>query len=199
MNYIYLTASTEQIEKHRKLFKSLLSFFDSRGYKNSNDYLNSLTSGMPNPDVDKKDFHSRTRKRIKRAVLLVADISDSSITIGTLIEFAISNNIPALCICDKKFKGDLPSILKHYDSKLFTLLLYDKDDLHPQLSKYLDSFTKAKIKFNAFISPEMDSYMKWYAKRHHISKSNFFRDLLQETMQKDKEYIKALGPNNNKT
>lgn len=196
--YVYITASTEWTNRNKKLYQRILGVLSDWGFQNSNDYVNSIINNTPNPDIDKKDFHIITRKRIKKAGLLLADISDPSVTIGTLIEYAISNNIPVLSICNKNNKKDLPSIIRHYDSSLFTLKIYNKKNIEDVLRKYLETFKRGKVKFNAFISPSLDSYMKWYSRRYHISKSDFVRDMILEKMEKDKEFSKTLPNQENK-
>jgi hypothetical protein len=190
--YVYYTSSTEWTRKNRSLFRKVLLLLKDLDFKNTNDYVNYLLENIPNPDEDKKDFHIRVRKRIKKADLLIADISNPSVTLGTLIEYAINNNIPVLSLVEKKYKHDTPSLIKHYDSRLFTLLEYEKQNIDTVLKKYFENFRKGKIKFNAFITPELDSYMNWYSKKFHISKSDFVRELIFQKMKSDKDYKKIL-------
>lgn len=194
--FAYLTASTEWVKNNKKMFGRLLKILTSLGYTNTNEYFTSLLDNTPNPDKNKKNLHIRTRERIKKADLLITDISDPSVTIGMLIEYAISNNIQVLCLCQNKHKKDIPSIIRYYDSRLFTLLLYDDGDFEKLLRNYLENFTKEKVKFNAFISLELDSYMKWYSTKYRISKSDFVRDLILSKMKTDREYQKTLSGNN---
>lgn len=193
--FAYLTASTEWVNNNKKMFDLLLEVLSGLGYSNTNEYISSLLNNVPNPDDNKKNFHLRTIKRIKKAEVLIADISDPSVTIGALIEYAISNNIPVLCLCHEAYKKDIPSLMKYYDAKLFTLTLYNPENLEKLLKNYFDSFKKGKVKFNAFIPLELDSYMKWYSRKYHIAKSDFVRDLILEKMKADKEYNKILPDN----
>lgn len=195
MLYTYLTASTEWVKNNKKTFGLLLEVLSDFGYSNTNEYISSLLNGVPNPDDNKKNFHLRTIKRIKKAQLLIADISDPSVTIGALIEYAVSNNIPVLCLCNEAFKKDIPSLMKYYDAKLFTLALYNPENLENLLKNYFETFKKGKVKFNVFIPLEMDSYMKWYSRKYHIAKSDFVRDLILEKIKTDKEYNEILPEN----
>lgn len=196
---IYLAASTERIHEEKDFFKKLLLILKDLGYENTNRYLDKIVLNKPDLDESKINLHKITKKRIKDSVLLICDISDPSITLGTLIEYAITDNIPVLCICDNRRKKDLPTILKYYDSSLFTLLLYDEDSIEIQLFNYFKNFKRSKIKLNVFISPEIDSYMKWYAKKHTSSKSDIVRDLLVEKMNQDEGYKNELSISSNKT
>ncbi len=193
--YTYLTASTEWVKNNQKMFGRLLAILSDLDYLNTNEYISSLLNGVPNPDDNKKNFHLRTIKRINKAQLLIADISDPSVTIGALIEYAISNNIPVLCLCHEAYKKDIPSLMKYYDAKLFTLTLYNPENLENLLKNYFETFKKGKVKFNAFVPLELDSYMKWYSRKYHITKSDFVRDMILDKMKTDKEYSKILPDN----
>lgn len=189
--YVYLASSTERTISAKEVFKEILSILKKYGYINTNQYLNSLVENKPNPDSNFHSLHKITRQRIKKSAILICDLSNPSITLGALIEYAVNENIPVLCMCDREMKNHLPTLVKYYDSKILTLLIYDKDNLEYELEKYLKNFKPQKVKFNVFINPEVDSYMKWYAKKHLISKSDFFRDLINEKIINDQDYKKS--------
>lgn len=195
--YAYITASTERTKKNIPLFKEILKISSGYGFKNTNDYLNSIINNKPNPDIDKKDFHIKVRKRIKKADLMIADISDASVTLGTLIEYAVTNNIKVLCLVDNRYKSDLPSIMRHYDSRYFALLEFNEDTLTSVLNEYFTNFKKAKIKLNVNVTTELDSYLNWYAKKYHVAKSDLIRNLIITKLKNDKDY-KNILPSNTK-
>lgn len=189
--YVYLASSTERITTTKDIYRGILRVLKNYGYVNTNQYLNSLIEGKSNPDKNLHSLHKVTKQRIKKSTILICDISNPSITIGALIEYAVNENIPVLCLCDRKMKNHLPTLVKYYDSKILTLLIYDEDSLEYEVEKYVKNFKPSKIKFNVFISPEVDAYMRWYSRKHLSSKSDFFRDLISEKIKNDHEYKKA--------
>ena len=188
--YVYLASSTERIISEKGVYKDILRILKDYGYVNTNQYLSSLVEEKPNPDSNLHSLHRVTKQRIKKSALLICDISNPSITLGALIEYAVNENIPVLCLCDTKVKNHLPTLVKYYDSKILTLIVCDEDSLEYELEKYLKNFKPSKVKFNVFISPEVDSYMKWYSRKHLTSKSDFFRDMINDKITKDVEYKK---------
>lgn len=188
---VYLSASTEQTELNKKVYIKILKILESFDMENSNPYSSAIIEGsdkQPMPD----DLYDIALRSVMNSDLLMIDVADKSVSLGILIEFARNNNIPTLCICDENDKHKIPRILIHRKkSHLFSLIIYNSDNMEKLLSEFFEKFKKNKVKFNVFITPEMDSYMKWAAKRKKLSsKSDFFRDLIESQIKEDPEYNK---------
>lgn len=186
---VYISASTERTENNRALYSTILKLLDDLDIANNNSYFAAIVQEkkkIPLPNF----LYETTLKRINNSDLLIVDISQPSVSIGILIEFAQNNNVPILCICEESYRMNIPRILTHRKkSNLFTLLVFNKDDIQQQLNIFFDSFRRNKVKFNVFISPEIDSYMKSVVKkRKYSSKSDFFRDLIETHMKNDVDY-----------
>lgn len=187
----YISASTERTEENKELYKKILVVLDEYNIENENPYFSGIIENqikIPLP----KDLYDVALKSVSNSDLLILDISDQSISLGILIEYARNNNIPVLCICDIKHVDKIPRILIYKrNSHLFSIIKYKENTIEPDLRHYLDNFKKNKIKFNVFITPEIDSYMKWGAKKKNLSsKSDFFRNLIEDQMKEDPEYTK---------
>lgn len=189
MNYIYLTVSTERAAENKTFYKQILYRLKELDFINNNDHIEA-TLNIPtaeNTDND-NDFYKDSLKRIKKSLILIADVSYPAVSIGTQIEFAISNNIAVLCLCDQEYEKDLSMVLKNYSSSLYTLKVYNKDNIKQVLEEYFNSFRKNKIKFNVFIDNEIYSYLEWYAKSKRMTKSNAFREIVLEKKKNDKNF-----------
>ncbi len=186
---VYLTSTTERMGDNKEQFRSILEIFRSLDIENSNPYLTSVVENKDKVPLP-PDLYEVALKSVSNSDLLMVDITDQSISLGILIEFARYNNVPILCICEDSNQANIPNILTHKrNSQIFNLLIFNKSNLSKQLSHFLSSFKKNKVKFNVFISHEIDSYMKWAAKkRRYASKSDFFRDLIEQRMRDDPEY-----------
>lgn len=189
---VYLSASTEQTEASKVLYKKILKILESFDMENSNPYSAAIIQGdvkQPMPD----DLYDIALRSVMNSDLLMIDIADKSISLGILIEFARNNNIPTLCICNEDDQAKIPRILIHRKkSHLFSLLIYNSKNMEKLLGDFFEKFKKNKVKFNVFITPEIDSYMKWAAKRKKLpSKSDFFRDLIESQIKNDPEYNKG--------
>lgn len=188
--YAYVSSSTERITAAKNIFGDILNVLKKNNYENTNQYLEALILDKQNPDINLHSLHRVTKQRIKKSSILICDISNPSITMGALIEYAVNQNIPVLCLCDIKMSNHLPTLVKYYDSKILTLLIYSEDTLEYELDKYLKNFKPSKIKFNVFINPDVDNYMNWYSHKHGTSKSEFFRELVGGKISSDKDYKK---------
>ncbi len=187
----YISASTENTEANHGLFKKVLDILDQYDIENSNPYFTGIIENRAKIPLP-KDLYDVAIKSVSNSDLLIVDISDQSISLGILIEYARNNNIPVLCLCDKNSIEKIPRILIYKrNTHLFSIIKYKKNTIEQDLRHYLDNFKKNKIKFNVFITPEIDSYMKWGAKKKKLpSKSDYFRHLIEEQMKIDPEYSK---------
>ncbi len=187
---VYVTASSKRTRANADLYKKVLNVLEEYQFNNVNKYFSDIVDRKVDGQ-NKHTLYETSLKQLKKSALLIVDVSDQSVTLGVLIEYARSNNIPILILCEDAFRDTVPKIfLYKNNSNQFTLLIYKHDDIDLYLRSYLDNFKKNKIKFNVFLTPEFDNYMNWYAKKHNISKSDLFRDLLIEKLSTDQEYLK---------
>jgi len=56
------------------------------------------------------------------------------------------------------------------------------------LKKFLKEAPKTRIKFNMFITYELERYLSYLSKKNRIPKSEVVRRLLQDKLKVDKEY-----------
>lgn len=188
---VYLSASTERTEQYKNVYINILKILESFDIENSNPYSSAIIQGkekQPMPD----DLYDIALRSVVNSDLLMIDVADKSISLGILIEFARNNSIPVLCICDEEEKSNIPRILiRRKKSHLFNLITYNSTNLEQLLIQFFEKFKKNKVKFNVFITPEIDSYMKWAAKKRKLSsKSDFFRVLIESQIENDPEYNK---------
>lgn len=157
---VYFSASTERTEKSKELYREIINILDSLDMENSNPYLTAIVEEKSRSPLP-KDLYEVALRSVSNSDLLIVDISEQSLSVGILIEFALNNSIPVLCICEEIYQMNIPRILTHRkQSTLLTLLVFNNENINEKLNRYFESFKKNKIKFNVFISPEIDSYMK---------------------------------------
>lgn len=181
---VYFTAASKRIRKHPKFYSNLLKFLESQGFKNNNNHISDLLSKKIIRKKD-TDIYQSSSNKISKANCVIADISEPSTTVGTIIEIAHDKSLPVLCICDEPKKHNIPTVILNRDSRFFTLKVYDKKNVESIIQEYFQNFIKPRIKFNVFIDSEIDNYLKRNAKRLNISKSDFFRQLVRDEMYRD--------------
>lgn len=143
-----------------------------------------MASGNVDADVD-KDIYQKTMSLVKNADCLIADITKASISVGALIEVALNNNVPILCLYEEDHIENLPTIIKNKKTKILTIESYNHQNIKNKLREYFDNFKNPSIKFNVFIDREIDNYLKLSSKKLGISKSEYFRKTIRKEMTKN--------------
>lgn len=184
---VYLTASTKRIIKEKAIFREVLEILKDFGFKNTNEYLGDIITNKLKIE-EHLQLHKETVRRIKSSALVICDVSDPSVTLGSLIEVAINHHVPVLCLYENKYEERVPTLIKNYSREALKLKVFSKNNLKEILTNFLESFKKSRIKFNVFIDSKINDYMEWYSERHKTSKAELFRGLILEKMKKDKNY-----------
>ena len=185
---VYLTAPSDRVKRNRKLYNDVLGTLNKQKFRNTNDYIELLTK---NKKIKiSNNVYRETIKKVKQADLVVADISLPSISVGSIIEYALKGSIPSLYLCEDRLEANIPTILLNDKSALRTKLIYSRKNVTKLLANFLKDFQKNKIKFNVFIDVEINNYLQWNANKLRTSKSDYFRKLIREKMKSDSKYNK---------
>jgi len=159
-----------------------------------NPYYAAMVKGLKNHDAadtgvkESDDVSEMLRKKIIASDCVVAEISIPSISLGIQIEYALSNKIPVLCLFREGYNGDLPLMVRDYKDPLLFKQSYTQKSLSEILKKFLKEAPKTRIKFNMFITYELERYLSYLSKKNRIPKSEVVRRLLQDKLKVDKEY-----------
>ena len=128
-------------------------------------------------------------RQLIRGDCLIADVSLPSASVGYQVGYASSRNIPVLCLYSSEFgQKKPPQIIGVSDLSKLKIKEYSKKSVKKTVADFLNSIPKELIKFNFIITPEIQSYIDWGAKRNNISKSEFLREKVIQLISKDKEY-----------
>jgi hypothetical protein len=70
--------------------------------------------------------------------------------------------------------------------------LYEAIDtfIHKHDTRFADAHDQPSIKFTLRLTPRMEEYLEWYAKKHHATKADALRDLLRAQAESDSEFTK---------
>lgn len=129
-------------------------------------------------------------KKIREADLVIAESTETSLSIGYEIATAQAERKPILCVYNKTRSPRLPNFFLGNGSKLFKVIGYsDAQDANQQINKFVEE-TKNLIdtKFILIISPQIDKYLNWAAEERRMHKAQIVRNAIEEVMLKDKEY-----------
>lgn len=196
---VYFTASTQSIKTLSSAYINIIKILKKNKCKNLNSYIEKrLQLKQEKIKVYSRienNIYTKSLKLINNSTLLVAEITYPSITVGRQIEFAIQKNISVLCLSDiEKNVYISPSV---FDVKIYaqTFRSYDTKTLPIILNEYLKNFRKPKIRFNFFITREIENFLNWLSLKKGIRKSSIIRELIDNEM---KNYPDVVNSNKGK-
>lgn len=141
-------------------------------------------------DDDRVEFHDKIFHKIKDCDVVVAEGSSSSMGVGFLISSALELQKPTIFL----FKGKKPTNILGFleeNEKLIVLEYRDVGELKELLRNALDyASDKQDVRFNFFISPEIQRYLDWVAKYKRSPRAVYLRELLERDMRENKEWKK---------
>ena len=187
---VCFVASIKNKEVNLKYYQEIIRVLKETGDKvfcehvmgNSQANLDSLSE-------DKKvQFHKNVMDQVKKADLVVAEITSQSLSVGFLISMSLDLSKPTVLLYRGSSKPNIISTLEQSD-KLLVGSYSELGDIEKVLSDYLDKARgKSDVRFNFFVSPKILNYLDWIAQKRMIPRSVFLRNLIEREMKKDKEF-----------
>ncbi|MFA6587636.1 MAG: hypothetical protein WCT08_01065 [Patescibacteria group bacterium] len=132
---------------------------------------------------------------------LVIEGSTPDADIGYLLAYAMSLRRPTLYLYDKDISNK--GVLKFLGNRQIPGHIHVKSYSGEQVKDFVDKFITdlqgdeaeelPSIKFTLRITPQMERYLQWKAKKFKMTKADFLREKISvELIEKDEEYQKYL-------
>ncbi|MCL5003668.1 MAG: nucleoside 2-deoxyribosyltransferase [Patescibacteria group bacterium] len=186
---IYFAASLSGKAKYQKNYERIIDVLTGLGYKLVSDHVLNTEYNQVRDASDKElvKYYERTLKNISSADLVVAEVSQPTIGIGHEISIALEKNKPVLVL---QVSGSLvPQILKAVPTNTVRIVKYTLENIEEVLTQEIANLKgSAPIRFNFFISPEINDYLDWISRVKRVPRAVYLRDLLGKEMEKNKEY-----------
>ena len=187
---VYFVASSRLVGKDTELYSRIYSTINSEHKMVSDKVLKWIKSGIKDLSKEsietKKENYLHVVKCIKKADIVVMEISGHSVSMGFILSKAMEENKPVIALYTAEMD---PVFVKGIVSSKLILAEYKKENIEQVIS---DSINKAKclvdMRFNFFVSPKILNYLDWVAHKRMIPKSVFLRHLIEREMKKDKEF-----------
>jgi len=138
-----------------------------------------------------RERHKKAVGRLRRADLVVADVTHPTIELGYELGLASSMNVPILVL----YQGDnIPYFLLGIDNPRFAVREYTDQDLEKVVEDSVKELLEERdIRFNFFISPQIGNYLDWLSKKERTPRAVFLRNMLDKKMDFDEEYKRVLN------
>jgi len=175
---IYFTASVAGKKKLKKEYQAIVEALEKLGFQ----VKELVLSG------EKETSFSKISRLIKKADLVVAEVSFPSVSVGQEISLALESNKPVLALFKEGIKTTLLEI--NSDERL-QLISYNLKKIKKVLKEAIaDISRKIDMRFNFFIPPEIINYLNWIAKKRRIPRSVYLRSLIEKDMKNDLQFNK---------
>lgn len=170
-----------------KNFEVIYGEIKALGYQHTTGFLLDVdTKKFYLSDITR--FYRETVKNLKDADVCVFEVSVPSLAIGHLIGIANELGKPIVALYTDE---NLPFFLSGVDDERIQILHYDPHDVRKTLKDALEyASEKQDVRFNFFVSPEIQQYLAWVAKYKRTPRAVYLRELLEADMKANKEWKK---------
>lgn len=159
----------------------------------SSDSLYGGTEQIQRPLFDGKSFES-----LAMVDMLILEITEANPNVNYLLAQGVLQQKPTLCLYKKnKEPRDLLNyLIKRGTPKCITTHAYSEKSLANFVERFLATTTllpnhledSPSIKFTLRLTPQVDRYLDWKAKKMNRSKADVLRDWLRLRMDEDNEF-----------
>ena len=193
---IYIIGADRRNKKNVETYQKVAEVLKNSGHTVDRTWIDTTT------EEDASNFESafkRNMTSIKKADIIVAEVTELTTGIGFLLSAALHVKKPVLALFNKD-SGVTPSTtikgsvatnkLLSYREYTFEILTEVLNDFFSEIKKKLDT------KFILIISPDIDKYLEWSSDQKRMHKAQIVRQAVEKTMEDDQEweeYKKAEG------
>lgn len=140
----------------------------------------------PKSKISYEEVYGGKINRVKRAEVLVAEISYPSIGVGFEIFYALGEKKQVLALYFEEAQKQASETIRGITSRYLTVKSYNLKDLSNIIEKYFKGVSKKlEVKFNCILPPRLDSYLKEKAKKEKTTKSAIVRSLIEREVRED--------------
>ena len=172
-------------ENYRRIYKGL----EELGCKVLNDNILTENVGVVLKKTKKElaEFFMRSRRLIQEADLLLAEVTYPSTNVGYEISVAAEMGKPIAAL---HVKDESPLLIATVDYDMINVYPYTLDELNTVLRQVIkDAQSSKEVRFNFLLPRYLSNYLQWVAKRKRVPRSVYIRQLIEEDMRKNPEYL----------
>ena len=187
---IYFIASSRLVEANPGLYKTMYSYLSAEAKMVSDKVMKWIKSGVKDisgaPLKVKKINYRDSLDSVKKADVVVMEVSGHSMSMGYLISKALEMNKPVIGLHKKEH---VPNFIKGISDPKLIICEYHEDDVEEIIEKALKKANSlVDVRFNFFVNSKILSYLDWVSQKKMLPRSVFLRNLIEHEMKKDKEF-----------
>lgn len=187
---IFFAVSPRAIAEYKNEYRSIYETLRNLGHEHLNDIP---INADPNTfyQLEEEEISKMYRElmgKIRQADVIVVDTTIHSLTMGYYIKAALDLEKPVIILYTK---GNKPFFFSGIENDKLQIVEYSRENLTEMLKQALSyAEENLDVRFNLFLSPELNNYLKWAAQRFNTQRSNLVRNLIIEHKTKYEEEYK---------
>jgi len=187
---IYFIASSRLVGANPKLYSKMYSYLVTDNKMISDKVLKWVKMGVRDMSVAplkiKKENYLESLDSVKKADVVVMEVSGHSMSMGYLISKALEMNKPVIALHKQEHA---PNFIKGISDPKLIISEYDEKNVEEVLEKSLKTATGLiDVRFNFFVNSKILNYLDWVSQKRMVPRSVFLRNLIEHEIKKDKEY-----------
>lgn len=187
---VYFVASSRLVEKDMDLYGRMYKCISNGNKMISKKVLRWLKMGVKDLRHKslkfKQENYKESVKCVKKAEVVVMEVSGHSMSAGYLICRALDMNKVVIALYKKETK---PVFIGGIINPKLFLVEYDESNLEEIVKETFRKIMKLiDVRFNFFVNPKILTYLDWVTSKKKMPKSVFLRNLINKEMKKDKEF-----------
>jgi hypothetical protein len=187
---IYFIASSRLVGINPKLYTKMYNFLDLENKMVSDKVMKWIKIGVKDisgaPLKVKKENYIHSIDSVKKADVIVMEVTGHSMSMGYLISKALEMNKPVIALHKKEH---MPVFIKGISDPKLIISEYSEESVE-QIMK--EDLIKANglidVRFNFFVNSKILNYLDWVSQKRMIPRSVFLRNLIEHEIRKDREF-----------
>lgn len=192
---VYFNTSLAGKQDYLAKYKKIITILKKLGNKTIADHVINRDSAIVNRQTNvehSRDFQ-QARKSIQQSDVMIVEGTYPSIGVGLLIGLALDMYKPVLIL----YLSTPHGLLLGDPNRLLTVTSYTpqkEKELENKIKSFMERAKKKilKLRFNLMINYDQNHYLEWVAIKNRISKAEFIRKLVDESIANDLEYRESI-------
>jgi len=187
---LYFVASARLVDIDPKLYSNIYSCLSAEGKMVSDKVMKWVKTGVRDmsgvPQKIKRENYVQSVNSVKKADIVVMEVSGHSMSMGYLISNALEMNKPVIALHNKEHA---PVFIKGINDPRLIICEYDSENVEQVIKEALKKAgSLIDVRFNFFVNPKILNYLDWVAQKRMQPRSVFLRNLIEHEIKKDKEF-----------
>lgn len=187
---VFFVASPRSVNREPENFRNLFGHIEKDNKMLSDWVLDwgrgNVESFYSGTHKERIEHFKETMDYIKRAELVIVEVSEHSMSMGYIVNKALEIGKPVIALFKEGFE---PYFFSGIEDTKLQIVGYDENNYRQVLDESVErARSNIDVRFNFFVSPKILNYLDWVAKKRMIPRSVFLRNLIEREMKKDKEF-----------